>query len=188
MSAAAATLDAPLQRLLATRAGSLYALYDAARDKSLLAYLGQRGIAHDCLYAGVKAITLKDVAPYLVSCRDFGAQPARFIDDIWRRGVSMLVESDGPVDALRQQLKKNAFVKNADGAACYFRYYDARAYSRFMRVASNEQLGQLFGTAIRAIYWVDTSSGELTALRRKPSGMLGRLFDPAGAQFDLHSL
>lgn len=173
---------AALRRLFDSRAATLYALYDAAQDRSLLDAFGRDGIAHDCLFGGTKAITLAKVAPYLVACRQFGDADA-FLDQAWSRGVSMLVDSPASPDQLRMQLKKNAFVKNSAGTECYFRYYDARAFSRFVRAATNAQLEQLFGGAVRAIVWQDSVSQSLMSLAHKPSGLVKRLLAPDTADF-----
>ncbi|MES2259987.1 MAG: DUF4123 domain-containing protein [Pseudomonadota bacterium] len=177
-----------LTRLIGQKALVLYALYDAAQDNTLLADLQRTDITHDCLFAGYKAITLRNVAPYLVSCADFHGNAQDFLETIWQRGVSMLVEAAAPAEQVRLQLKKNAYVKNSDGIQCYFRYYDARAFSRFMRAATNAQLCHLFGNAICTIYWHDTTTDAIASLSRKTPGLIGRLFDPGNAHFDIQTL
>lgn len=177
-----------LQVLLNQKANSLYALYDAAQDNSLLNDLKKDNIAHDCLFTGIKEITLRNVAPYLLSCSHFEHNPDKFIDNVWARGVSMLVESSASVDQLKVQLKKNAFVKNSGGVECYFRYYDARAFSRFIRSATDTQLSCLFGTAIHAIYWLDTTTNGIVGLIQKKPGLIGRIFDAGNVDFDIQKL
>ncbi|RSZ59184.1 DUF4123 domain-containing protein [Massilia atriviolacea] len=177
-----------LRRQLGQRADTLYALYDAASDRSLLDELRRDGIAHDCLFGGVKATTLADVAPYLIACRQFAGGIDSFLDKVWGRGVSMLIDSAAAPEQLRMQLKKNAFVKNSAGAECYFRYYDARAFSRFVRAATNEQLGQLCGSAVRAIVWQDSFSQGLASMAHKPSGLVKRILAPDTADFEITPL
>jgi hypothetical protein len=177
-----------LRRQLGDRADTLYALYDAASDPSLLADLRRAGIAHDCLFGGVKAVTLANVAPYLIACRQFSGGIDGLLDQVWERGVSMLIDSAAPPEQLRIQLKKNAFVKNSAGNECYFRYYDARAFSRFVRAATNEQLGQLCGSAVRSIVWQDSFSQGLASLAHRPSGLVKRILAPDTADFEITPL
>lgn len=177
-----------LHRLLSERGGRLYALYDAAADNSLLGDLQRDGVAHACLYSGTKVITLRNVAPYLIPCAQFGADAAAFIERVWHRGVTMLVESDAGGEALKIQLKKNSFVRNSDGVECYFRYYDARAFARFVRMANNEQLGQFMGSACRSIYFEDAGSGKIIALAGRKTGLLSRIFDPSAMKYEVHDI
>lgn len=177
-----------LHRLLGERGGTLYALYDAAADNTLLSELQRDGITHACLYSGTKEITLRNVAPYLIPCAQFGADAAAFIDKVWHRGVSMLAASDAGCEALKIQLKKNSFVRNSEGVECYFRYYDARAFARFVRMASNEQLDQFCGSACREIYFEDAASGKMIALARKKTTLVSRILDPGVMQFDVRNI
>lgn len=177
-----------LYRLLSERSGTLYALYDAAADNGLLADLQRDGVIHECLYSGTKEVTLRNVAPYLIPCAQFGLDAAAFIEQVWRRGVSMLVDSDAGCEALKIQLKKNSFVKNGEGVECYFRYYDARAFARFVRMANNEQLSQFVGSACRTIYFEDAGSGKIIALAGKTTTLISRIFDPGAMQFDVRDI
>ncbi|NHZ79191.1 DUF4123 domain-containing protein [Massilia sp. CCM 8695] len=90
-----------LGRLLSEHSGTLYALYDAAADNSLLGDLQRDGVTHECLYSGTKAITLRNVAPYLIPCAQFQHDVPGFIDRVWQRGVTMLVESGAGCEALK---------------------------------------------------------------------------------------
>lgn len=177
-----------LHRLLGERSASLYLLYDAAADNSLLGDLQRDGVTHECLYSGTKEVTLRNVAPYLIPCAQFGADAAACIDQVWHRGVTMLVESGAGCDALKIQLKKNSFVRNSDGVECYFRYYDARAFARFVRMANNEQLGQFCGSACRAVYFEDAATGKIIALTGKKTSLISRIFDPGAMQFEVRDI
>jgi hypothetical protein len=177
-----------LQRLLKECSATLYALYDAAADPDLLAELQRDGVRHACLYSGTKEITLRNVAPYLIPCAQFGADAAPFIGRVWRRGVTMLVESDAGCEALKIQLKKNSFVRNSEGVECYFRFYDARAFARFVRMANNEQLEQFCGRACRTIYFEDAGSGKIIALARTKTTLVSRIFDTGTMRFDVRDI
>lgn len=177
-----------LHRLLSERSETLYALYDAAADNSLLADLQRDGLTHECLYSGTKAITLRNVAPYLIPCAQFQSNVAGFIDQVWRRGVTMLVESGAGCEALKIQLKKNSFVRNSQGTDCYFRYYDARAFGRFVRMATNDQLSEFFGSACLTVYFDDAGSGKIIALAGKKKTLISRIFDPSAMQFNVSDI
>jgi hypothetical protein len=163
-------------------------LYDAAADNGLLADLQRDGVTHACLYSGTKEITLRNVAPYLIPCAQFGPAAAAFIERVWRRGVTMLVESDAGSEALKIQLKKNSFVRNSEGVECYFRYYDARAFARFVRMANNEQLGQFMGSACRSVYFEDAGSGKIIVLEGRTTTLISRIFDPGTMQFNVRNI
>ena len=90
-----------LRQLLNKKGKNLYALYDAAQDNTLLIDLKKNNIPHDCLFSGVKKFTLSNVAPYLLSCYQFEQNTSGFVDDIWYRGVTMLVESTDSADQVK---------------------------------------------------------------------------------------
>lgn len=177
-----------LIQLVGQKAPMLYALYDAAQNNSLLANMQRHNIPHDCLFSGAKGVTLRNVAPYLLSCQHFAGNPERFLDAMWQRGVSMLVEGAEPLEQVKLQLKKHTYVTNSEGVECYFRYYDARAFSRFTRIANGAQLNQFFGSAIRAIYWHDSETQGINGLAKKPPGALDRLLAVENASFDITKL
>jgi hypothetical protein len=158
MEAPMSDTEHALLALLASKAEILYGLYDSAQYPALLPALQRYDIQHACLYDGVKSITLGKVAPYLISCRHFAKNPIDFLDSIWQRGVTMLMESNVSIEETKRHLKKNTFLKDAAGVDCYFRYYDARAFSRFIRVAHTEQIKAFIGEIICAIYWIDPES------------------------------
>lgn len=188
MTMASDATRSALYRLLSERGATLYALYDAAADNGLLGDLQRDGVTHACLYSGTKEITLRNVAPYLIPCAQFGSGAAAFIQRVWRRGVTMLVESEAGSEALKIQLKKNSFVRNSAGVECYFRYYDARAFARFVRMANNEQLGQFMGSACSSVYFEDASSGKIIALAGKKTTLITRIFDPGVMQFEVRDI
>lgn len=160
-------LETAVFQLVARIGNKLYALYDSAREPDLLPALKRHQIPHACLYDGVKSVTLAKVAPYLLGCEHFGRNPVDFIDMVWHRGVDMLIESDAPPDELKLQLKKIAIINNSAGVACYFRYYDARAFARFVRVCQQDQLAVLLGDTITAIYWHEAETDSLFCLRQQ---------------------
>lgn len=167
-----------LSELVQNRAHELYALYDAAQDKALLQELERQRLCCECLFSGTKAITLRNVAPYLVPCRPFAGQPDAFLRTIWGRGVSMLIQSETSQERLRLQLKKNTWIKNSLGVECYFRYYDARAFSRFVRIATKSQLSELFGQAVQSLYWVDSEQAGLCQLSRQTPNWRDKIVAP----------
>jgi hypothetical protein len=156
-----------LVQLLTSNAQAMYALYDAAQDSELLPLLRKHNIAHFCLYDGVKAQTLSNVAPYLIPCKHFQQNPIDFVDSIWQRGVAMLLETSVSLKELKSQLKKMTFIKNSEGKDCYFRYYDTRAFSKFLKIASNEQLTFFFGDALKKVYWLDLEEDTFLCLHKQ---------------------
>jgi Domain of unknown function (DUF4123) len=155
-----------LDALLKTHSRELFALYDAAQDQSLFKELPKFDIQYTCLYQGVKAQTLKKVAPYLIECKSFGGSPQLFMDKFWGKGISMLVQSKSPFEAVKHQLRKSAFVKNSAGTECYFRYYDSRAFVQFFEITTQKQMLDFFGEVIQAIHWHDKQTNQLCTLKK----------------------
>jgi Domain of unknown function (DUF4123) len=173
-----------LMQLIQTHSRHLYALYDSAQDEGLGKELSNLDVTYSCLYEGLKAQTLRRVAPYIIECKNFENNPQKFLSTFWGRGVSMLVQSKSTFEAVRHQLRKNAFVKNSQGVECYFRYYDSRAFSQFFEIANQGQMEFFFGTDIQAIHWNDKRINQMVTLTKTSKNFLDKMTTQNFTEFE----
>jgi Domain of unknown function (DUF4123) len=173
-----------LQRLIQVHCRQLYALYDSAQDESLGKELPHLDVMYSCLYEGLKAQTLRRVAPYMIECKNFENNSEKFLGTFWGRGVSMLVQSNSTFEAVRHQLRRNAFVKNSQGVECYFRYYDSRAFGQFFEIANQGQMDNFFGTHIQAIHWHDKKMNRMLTLTKSSKNFLDKMTTQNFTEFE----
>lgn len=143
---------------LVPRAHRVFALIDGARDRDVLTRMQNLKIEHHSLFAGLKAVTLDRVAPYLVPFAALLPHAQSVIPTLWGKSWSVCVESDLLLEKVRLQLKKSLMVEDEDGEQAYFRFYDSRALERFIDSCTNAQLDHFFGEAIDAVIAIKSGS------------------------------
>ena len=164
------------------RPGHLYMLVDAAHDHKFIPLLREKQFEIRSLYSGIKEVTLRNVAPYLVALPKPAQQIQWIMQEHWGSGKcwSVIVESEAGIEPVRIQLKKHLMIE-LDGQQAYFRFYDARALERFISVSSILQIQQLLSAPIKRLYFIPEilSDAPLMALRWRPQ---------AGIRSLLHSI
>lgn len=128
----------------------VYLLVDASlrRDVAGLFDLDSIDLPATCLFDGEAAEKLAESAPWLVdmSLADV-AQPGdlsfhrQFFARHWPVGTSLLIQTDAPLRALRQHLRR--FVKlrlREDGQWRFFRFWDPRVLRPFLETISDDPL------------------------------------------------
>ena len=136
---------AALERRLRFDGCSLYALLDAARTPRILDLLHESADRHQSLFEGLPGAALSRVAPYLVHL-----QPAsspllrRLLAEGWGQSWGVYVLSPTPFKQLRRHFRRHLRVEDPDSRSLYFRLYDPRVLRRFLPMASERQLHELF--------------------------------------------
>jgi len=159
--------------LLEDKRDSLYMLIDSARDRhQLVPWLRRtQGLDAKCLFSGLRAVALAGVAPYLAQLPQRNAAMSWVMHKYWGSGKcwSVIVESEANFEQTCLQLKKSLMVE-LDGKQAYFRFYDARAFEKFLSIGSILQMEHIFGDCIEQIYFAPAalSAAPLMAVRRVP--------------------
>ena len=152
-----------------------YCVLDAARLEERLDMAKEKaGLnAHWCLYQGVSAEQMANVAPYL-----FLSTPPALLDwlfaDGWGDAWGIYALSRATPDVLYHHFRRFLLVRSETGQSLYFRFYDPRVLRRFLLTCNPAQLTDFFGPvryflmededpAFGVSYWVQ--DGQLKSQR-----------------------
>ncbi|PCC71553.1 protein of unknown function [Nannocystis exedens] len=126
-----------------SRAGTLYAIVDAARSDRALQLLEESVDAYASLYDGEQGRAYDDVAPYLVQLRGDSGLLQRLVDEGWGDAWGIYVESGRDFATVRRHFRQFLMVE-AEGEAhrLFFRFYDPRVLHAFAATITPEQREQ----------------------------------------------
>jgi hypothetical protein len=149
----------------APRYGYLWAILDAARDKTIwteMRRIGRGGQAVS-LYQGRAAQELARVAPYLVN---LGTDDQVF-DWIWKNGWGqswgIFFWSLVSMESLRDHFRRLTYVRAPDGQRLLFRFYDPRVLRVFAPECEPGQIKELFGPVTRFMMEDEDGGGIMIA-------------------------
>ncbi len=148
---------------------SLFAVVDPARTDRILTMMDESVDEYQCLYEGLTAETMSDVAPYLVALRADSRLLPRFVEEGWGDAWAIYLTSKARIKDVRAHLRTLLFVEEEEGVEpLYFRFYDPRVLSAFAPVLTVRQEELVFGP-ITSFYCEDMV-GELLSFGRKVEG------------------
>ncbi|MBF0304633.1 MAG: DUF4123 domain-containing protein [Alphaproteobacteria bacterium] len=124
-----------------------FLLLDAARDEALypMLYDLDEDLLIQSLYQGDTAVTLAEVAPYLVALRPGDEAARRLHDLIWGNGWGMLLHAPLSFSAVRRHLRKFTLVFTEAGSGLVFRFYDPRVLQIFLPTCEPADACKLIG-------------------------------------------
>jgi hypothetical protein len=122
----------------------LYAVLDACDAPAIQAKVAElRPPQVLCLYRGEIAPEILEVAPYLVRVDRVLLQ--WMIETLWRGPWGIFLVAKVEPEAVRKHLRKFLTVKDPNGEAMYFRYYDPRVLPTFLESCNRQELESFFG-------------------------------------------
>jgi len=161
---------------LSQRPSNLYFVFDAARNRSWFRALNRTGSSQPVsLYSGTAAITLADFAPYLLDLKAATDAQQRIVQQTWGQSFGIFVQSRANLPATRLDLKKS-LIGTMGERSTYFRFYDPRAWARFIATADGGQMAQFFRDSIVGVS-SETGDGHIITTVEKTRSMLGILSD-----------
>jgi hypothetical protein len=157
------------------RQGHLFAILDAARDRSIYAGLQRFASWHEVmpLYEGVEADNLAAVGPYLLCL----GQTDEIFDWIWENfwgdAWGICFWSPAPADRLRAHFRRHLLARTTDGERLVFRFYDPRVLLPFLPTCNAAQLRDFFGP-VEHFALEDDDGAALVTLRREAGRLVKR--------------
>ena len=148
-----------LERKLKSQDKPVHMLIDGASGAGFLAGLPAQGIEITPLFPADVDADLFSVAPRLVTFSD----PATVLEQFqgfWACGMACILISAMDTEALVQHLKQNLYIEDPDGEICVLRFHDPRVLARLADTLDQDQIAQLFGTAIDMLIF-EGSAGEV---------------------------
>jgi hypothetical protein len=126
--------------------GPLFALLDAARERSILELLEEDIDAeYDCLYEGKSATDLAAWAPYLVSLPSESSLLDVLVERGWGKSWGVYLTSAKSLADVRRHLRHFLIVTMANGKEGYFRFYDPRVLRVYLPACTPDESKAFFG-------------------------------------------
>lgn len=144
-NAAPSLFDALWPRPLDAAAPRAFALLDAARDEQIYPSLLQSQSPWRCLYRGDAAVTMAEVAPYLVELDPHSRFTSWLFERAWGCSWSVFGNASVPLDDLRNHFRRLVMAQLPDGRAVYFRFYDPRVLRVYLPTCSDDERKTIFG-------------------------------------------
>ncbi|MFN7939402.1 MAG: DUF4123 domain-containing protein [Bryobacteraceae bacterium] len=125
--------------------GTVFGVFDAARDAAVLSVLTAFGGECRSLFAGEEGRKLAAFAPYLVELPASGMLLRVVIEEGWGKSWGIFASGDCSFDEARTHLRSLLLAKNAKGEQFYFRYYDPRVLREFLPACRLDDLPPFYG-------------------------------------------
>jgi len=123
----------------------VYAILDGASIPNLLSKLDEYQPECECLFAGDLEPDMAEVAPYLVSLFADSPFTEWLLLEGWGKHWGIFALSQINVSAMRNHLRKLTPVRDEQGRALHFRFYDPRVLAQFLPSCSTQELIGFFG-------------------------------------------
>jgi hypothetical protein len=128
-----------------------YALLDAARDDRIYPAILRADCEWTCLYRGDAAVTMAEVAPYLVQLERASAFTSWVIAEGWGNSWGVFLNTTVTMEALRNHFRRLVMVQLPDGRSVYFRFYDPRVLRVYLPTCTPEEIAAVFGPVERFV-------------------------------------
>jgi hypothetical protein len=150
---------------LGPRDGSLYGIFDAARDDRIRWILCESIDPHQNLYEGVEGRALDEQAPYLVRFEEDSDLLERLLVGGGGHAWGLYFRSDAHPKEVRRHARRFLMAEDEETTErMYFRFYDPRVFRDFVLVATPRQRAELLDTTSGYFFELaDGGLGELLA-------------------------
>ena len=122
----------------------LYAILDAARDRSIKEYLHNSHLPTLNLFEGRHAEMLAEFAPYLTKLPPSHSFLEALTNHAWGNSWGIYFLSQHPVEAILAHLKKQIWAHTPNGRML-FRFYDPRVLREYLPVFDASTAREFFG-------------------------------------------
>lgn len=126
-----------------------YVLLDAARDERIYPAVMRADAEWTCLYRGDAAVTMAEVAPYLVQLDRASAFTAWVLEHGWGNSWGVFLNAPVTLEVLRNHFRRFVFAQLPDGRNVYFRFYDPRVLRVYLPTCTEEESAKIFGPVDR---------------------------------------
>jgi len=123
----------------------LYAILDAARERTLPWRLGEAGVEHESLYDGQKGLEVAHYGPWLARLPAGCAFLATLCGEGWGRSWGVYLTCELPLKDVRHHLRRFLMVTLPEKKPAYFRYYDPRVLRVYLPTCEPDERTTFFG-------------------------------------------
>lgn len=128
-----------------------YALMDCALDSTIYPTIQTSGCPATCLYGEIWQSGLSDIAPYLVTLTPSAKFSSELLTWDWYANWGYFVQSTASLDACAKAFTAVTTAALPDGSNAFFRFQDPRVIRTFLKTATADDLGAVFGKATRLV-------------------------------------
>ncbi|MEA2343746.1 MAG: hypothetical protein QOF63_1915 [Thermoanaerobaculia bacterium] len=149
--AIAALFDALWPAPLDPTAPSVFALIDAARDEQIYPALLKADGEWCCLYRGDAAVTMAEVAPYLVELDPHARFTSWLLKKGWGNSWCVFLHAGVTLERLQAHFRRLVMAQLPDGKMVYFRFYDPRVLRAYLPTCTAKERELVFGPVDRYV-------------------------------------
>lgn len=128
-----------------------YALMDCALDSTIYPTIHSCGCPAECLYTQSWQSGLSDIAPYLVELMPNAKFSNELLTWDWYANWGYFVQSAANLDDCAKAFTAVTTAILPDGSNAFFRFQDPRVVRTFLKTATTDDLGAVFGKATRLV-------------------------------------
>jgi hypothetical protein len=132
-------------------APTVFALVDAARDDEIYPALLKADCEWVCLYRGDAAVTMAEVAPYLVELDPHARFTSWLLEKAWGNSWCVFLHAGVALERLQAHFRRLVMAQLPDGKMVYFRFYDPRVLRAYVPTCTAEEAARFFGPVERFI-------------------------------------
>jgi hypothetical protein len=142
-----------------SREPHLYAILDAARERTLPYRMSEAGLPHESLYDGPKGLPIAHLGPWLARLPAGCEFLATLCAEGWGRSWGVFLTCDQPLKDVRHHLRRFLMVMLPEKKPAYFRYYDPRVLRVYLPTCEPGERTTFFGPITS--YLCESAKGEL---------------------------
>jgi hypothetical protein len=143
--ATAALFDVLWPAPLDVGAPAVFALVDAARDEQIYPALLKADCEWVCIYRGDAAVTMAEVAPYLVELDPHARFTSWLLEKGWGKSWGLFLHARVAIERLQAHFRRLTMAQLPDGKIVYFRFYDPRVMRAYLPTCTREETELVFG-------------------------------------------
>jgi hypothetical protein len=166
----AALFDALWPAPLDPGAPTVFALVDAARDERIYPALLKADCEWVCLYRGDAAVTMAEVAPYLIELDARASFTSWLIEKGWGNSWGLFLHAIVALERLQAHFRRLLMAQMPDGKKVYFRFYDPRVLRAYLPTCTAPETEMVFGPV--GCFIVEKEEGT-SVLRFERQGVVG---------------
>ncbi|MGZ5443996.1 MAG: DUF4123 domain-containing protein [Thermoanaerobaculia bacterium] len=141
-----------------------FALIDAAADDTIFPALVAADCEWLCLYRGNAAVSMAEVAPYLVQLDPYTRFTSWLFDRGWGKSWAVFAIAPVPIERLQTHFRRLLMAHLPDGRNVFFRFYDPRVLRAYLPTCTDDELRTVFGPVAR--YAMEDSDGGVVTFDR----------------------
>ncbi len=133
------------EQLFTTGPASVFAVLDGAACKGLIENFDKWQPEHYCLFSGQLPPDVIMTAPHIVALKRDDPFTCWVIEEGWGNHFGIFVRAVATAKEMRRHFRTFLRVRDPEGKAIFFRYYDPRVFRIYLPTCNNAEAQHVFG-------------------------------------------